>query len=322
MSDLPEEIRISNLPEVNTINNDDYIIVNVKNINTSKLSYDNFIEKLENSDLTFNGRITFLYPPLNLDLNDLSNVRGDADNGDILYYDAARSVWYPDNPPIAEKGDDGPQGPQGPIGLQGPPGVAGIDGPQGPQGEKGDDGDQGPPGIQGPQGPTGSQGAPGDSAYQVAVNNGFNGSEADWLNSLEGQPGQDGGGADVTDFSVQINPQPFAGGNLSYETRDIGNNNFKGIFTFTPANINADDSEKDPIFTASPAYGITQDDINAWNAAAATTASGFYEEIDPIYSVSPAAAITRDNVALVAALKTLINEASDFAAFKEAINNL
>lgn len=322
MSDLPDEIRISELPEVNTILNDDYLVVNVDNRNTSKLSYNNFIEKLEGSDLTFSGRITFLYPPVNLELNDLSNVRGDADQGDILYYDAAKSAWYPDAPPIAQKGDDGPQGPQGVPGIQGPPGVPGIQGLTGPIG---DVGPQGPPGIQGPEGipgKPGETGNPGDSAYQVAVNNGFNGSEQDWLDSLQGAPGQDGGGADVTDFSVVINPVPFGGGNLTYATTDVGNNNFKGIFTYTPANVKSDDEEKDPIFTSSPAYSITQDDINAWNAASATTLSGFYEEIDPIYSVSPAAALTRDNVALVAALKSLFSNANNFAELKEAINNL
>ncbi|MGB0457199.1 MAG: hypothetical protein ACPGGH_02625, partial [Chitinophagales bacterium] len=41
----------------------------------------------------------------------------------------------------------------------------------------------------GTQGPAGSDGA---SAYQVAVNNGFVGTEADWLNSLEGADGATG----------------------------------------------------------------------------------------------------------------------------------
>jgi hypothetical protein len=57
---------------------------------------------------------------------------------------------------------------------------------------KGEKGDQGPPGPQGPQGPKGNDGIKGDSAYQVAVNNGFKGTEADWIASLKGEPG-DGG---------------------------------------------------------------------------------------------------------------------------------
>jgi len=42
------------------------------------------------------------------------------------------------------------------------------------------------PGTPGPQGPTGPAGADGDSAYQVAVNNGFIGTEEAWLESLHG----------------------------------------------------------------------------------------------------------------------------------------
>lgn len=47
-------------------------------------------------------------------------------------------------------------------------------------GEKGDTGD------------TGSRGAAGKSAYEVALQNGFTGTEADWLTSLKGQKGDTG----------------------------------------------------------------------------------------------------------------------------------
>lgn len=45
-----------------------------------------------------------------------------------------------------------------------------------------------PPGS----GPAGPAGADGDSAYQVALNNGFTGSEAEWLDSLKGEQGERG----------------------------------------------------------------------------------------------------------------------------------
>jgi len=80
--------------------------------------------------------------------------------------------------------------------------------------------------------------------------------------------------------------------------------------------------ETDPIFTNHPAFNITQDMINDWNAAAATTASGYFEEIDPIYSVSPAAELSADNVSVLRALKTLVNSSSDWNAFKAAVNAL
>ena len=97
-----------------------------------------------------------------------------------------------------------------------------------------------------------------------------------------------------------------------------------GVFTFRPADFDSIvfPPESDPIFTGSPAYNITQDDINNWNAAAATTASGYFEEIDPIYSVSPAAELTRANLDIVKQLRTLIDNSADWAAFKAAVNAL
>lgn len=45
--------------------------------------------------------------------------------------------------------------------------------------------------IAGGSGP-GSQGPPGESAYEIAVDNGFVGTEQEWLASLKGPPGKDG----------------------------------------------------------------------------------------------------------------------------------
>lgn len=61
--------------------------------------------------------------------------------------------------------------------------AAGPEGPEGPQG---------PQGEQGPAGADGQQGPKGDSAYEVAVNEGFEGSEQDWLESLVGPQGEQG----------------------------------------------------------------------------------------------------------------------------------
>ena len=106
-------------------------------------------------------------------------------------------------------------------------------------------------------------------------------------------------------------------------TSKLSYNNF-GIFKFKPADLSSIvfPEETDPIFTSHPAYNITQEMINDWNAAAATTASGYFEEIDPVYSVSPAADLTTDNVELVSQLKALVNSSSDWDAFKAAVNAL
>ena len=73
-----------------------------------------------------------------------------------------------------EKGDTGPQG---------PPGSDGKDGEQGPQGPKGDKGEPGP---------AGNDGKDGKSAYEIAVEHGFEGTEEEWLLSLKGEKGEKG----------------------------------------------------------------------------------------------------------------------------------
>jgi hypothetical protein len=86
-------------------------------------------------------------------------------------------------------GPQGPAGPTGATGAQGPQGVAGATGPQGPIGLTGP---AGPQGVAGANGASGLQGANGLSAYQVAVANGFNGTEIQWLTSLVGSQGLQG----------------------------------------------------------------------------------------------------------------------------------
>ena len=114
-------------------------------------------------------------------------------------------------------------GPQGPAGEPGPSGVGvptggdtgqvlakassadhdtiwvtgggrGAAGPTGPQGPEGPPGADGVPGVDGADGADGNDGAPGLSAYQVALANGFVGTEAEWLASLQGPPGDPGSG--------------------------------------------------------------------------------------------------------------------------------
>ena len=79
-----------------------------------------------------------------------------------------------------EKGDQGPKGDPGEQGIQGPKGNPGEQGIQGPKGNPGEQG------IQGPKGDTGK------SAYQVAIDAGYGGSESEWLASLKGERGEQG----------------------------------------------------------------------------------------------------------------------------------
>ncbi|AWY03335.1 TPA: hypothetical protein SIC36_001281 [Pasteurella multocida] len=82
------------------------------------------------------------------------------------------------------KGEQGPPGPSGPPGVQGSPGIQGPPGPSGPPGIQGPPGPSGLQGIQGLPGPSGENGLNGKSAYEIAVQNGFVGSEQEWLDTL------------------------------------------------------------------------------------------------------------------------------------------
>ena len=78
------------------------------------------------------------------------------------------------------------------VGEEGPRGPAGADGADGEQGPEGPEGPRGPQGIQGEPGVDGSDGADGKSAYQIAVDEGFVGDEAAFLDSLVGPKGDPG----------------------------------------------------------------------------------------------------------------------------------
>lgn len=99
--------------------------------------------------------------------------------------------------PQGEKGGQGPQGEKGDEGPQGPQGEQGAEGPQGPQGEKGDTGPEGPQGPPGEDGADGVDGLDGKSAYDLAVDNGFEGDESEWLASLKGEQGPKGEQGDI-----------------------------------------------------------------------------------------------------------------------------
>jgi uncharacterized delta-60 repeat protein len=106
---------------------------------------------------------------------------------------------------------NGPAGPQGPAGADGADGESAYEiavangfvgtesewldslvGPTGPTGPQGPAGADGADGADGSPGTPGADGADGDSAYQVALNNGFVGTEEDWLDSLVGPQGPQG----------------------------------------------------------------------------------------------------------------------------------
>jgi hypothetical protein len=95
-------------------------------------------------------------------------------------------------------GATGAQGVQGPKGDKGDTGTAGTNGTNGIQGIQGIQGTQGPKGDKGDTGLTGAgtPGAAGKSAYEVAYDNDNTiGTEQQWLDSLQGADGANGDSA-------------------------------------------------------------------------------------------------------------------------------
>lgn len=94
--------------------------------------------------------------------------------------------------PTGLTGPKGDPGPKGDNGLQGPPGPQGQQGEKGQDGQKGERGEPGPIGPQGPiglTGPKGADGKDGKSAYEIAKENGYEGTKEEWLKSLKGERG-------------------------------------------------------------------------------------------------------------------------------------
>lgn len=95
-------------------------------------------------------------------------------------YTGTKEEWL-----LSLKGDRGPQGPTGQQGEKG------QDGQKGERGEPGPIGPQGPIGLTGPKG---ADGKDGKSAYEIAKENGYEGTKEEWLKSLKGERGPAGVG--------------------------------------------------------------------------------------------------------------------------------
>ena len=73
---------------------------------------------------------------------------------------------------------------------------------KGADGKDGTDGVDGKDGIDGKDGADGKDGENGLSAYEIAVQNGFVGTESEWLASLKGKDGIDGISPEISDFAT------------------------------------------------------------------------------------------------------------------------
>ena len=81
--------------------------------------------------------------------------------------------------------------------------LKGIDGKNGVDGLPGKDGKNGADGLPGRDGIDGINGSDGKSAYIIAVEHGFTGTENEWLQSLKGADGKDGITPDMSDYATK-----------------------------------------------------------------------------------------------------------------------
>ena len=87
--------------------------------------------------------------------------------------------------------------------------LKGVDGKEGVNGKDGCDGRNGVDGLPGKDGKSGADGLPGrdgidgKSAYIIAVEHGFSGTENEWLQSLKGVDGRDGTTPDMSDYATK-----------------------------------------------------------------------------------------------------------------------
>ena len=98
------------------------------------------------------------------------------------------------------KGVDGKEGVNGKDGCDG---RNGADGLPGKDGKDGADGVPGHNGADGKNGGDGINGSDGKSAYIIAVEHGFTGTETEWLQSLKGADGRDGITPDMSDYATK-----------------------------------------------------------------------------------------------------------------------
>ena len=119
-------------------------------------------------------------------------------NDYVTYSNGNTYVCKKDNPDNVEPVDGSNDDPYWQIlALRGATGPQGIQGEQGPEGPQGIQGEKGDPGEQGPEGPQGIRGETGKSAYQIACDNGFDGTEEEWLESLKSTT-EGGSGTNIT----------------------------------------------------------------------------------------------------------------------------
>ena len=110
-------------------------------------------------------------------------------------------------------------------GKDGCDGRNGVDGLPGKDGKDGADGVPGHNGADGKNGVDGINGSDGKSAYIIAVEHGFTGTETEWLQSLKGADGKDGITPDMSEYATKADIA-----NLQEQIRQISGISYISVF--------------------------------------------------------------------------------------------
>ena len=189
----------------------------------------------------------------------------------IEFDNGIMTITLPDGREFVSEDLTGPQGPQG---IQGPKGDTGEKGDKGDTGDKGDKGDKGDTGDKGDKGDKGDTGDKGDKGDKGDTGpQGSQGPKGD--QGIQGETGPTGAaGADGEDGEDGFSPSASVSKVGAVATITITDKDGTTTATINDGSI-AD--EADPIFTASPAYGITASDITAWDEK--SDFSGDYDDL-------------------------------------------
>jgi hypothetical protein len=215
----------------------------------------------------------------------VKNSRVSSDGtGAIVYSDAEDNSTFVEStvtsyePTRGERGVPGAPGLPGKDGVDGEDGEDGAPGTPGAPGEPGEDGEDGlsayevalENGYQGDVsswlqsliGSPGGPGAQGLSAYEVAVQNGFQGTIEEWLESLHGQDGTGSGGVDYSAF----------------DWYEVINQQSVGVEAPHPFNVRvrkfSSDIESEPVIGA---LTFSEDGDASWDQAFTPSSTGLYE---------------------------------------------
>lgn len=142
----------------------------------------------------------------------------------------------------------GPQGPKGDTGETGATGATGATGPKGDTGEQGPKGDpftyedftaEQLEGLRGPQGNTGAQGLKGEdgkSAYELAQDGGYAGTQEEWIASLKGETGTFDP-SDLADYATKIEVDAKIGNIGDTSVKEFVENKIEDIVGAAPSTL-------------------------------------------------------------------------------------